>query len=64
MPDKNMILEIEPSFSWILPASYSYRDTLTDSQLELFSELSFNYQASKIYGIMFKKDAVAIDEVT
>jgi hypothetical protein len=52
----NIILEIEPSFSRILPASHSFRDTFTDSQLDVFSELSFNYQVAKIYGIRSKKE--------
>jgi hypothetical protein len=51
-----MILEIEPSFSWILPGSKSFKDTITDSQLDVFSGLSFNYQAIKIYGIRLKKE--------
>ncbi|TFG40929.1 MAG: hypothetical protein E4H43_05035, partial [Bacteroidia bacterium] len=55
--DNNMILEIEPPFSWILPESYCYKDTLTDSQLKMFSELSFNYQAEKIYGTTLKREA-------
>jgi hypothetical protein len=59
--NNNMILEIEPSFSWILPASYSFKDTLTDSQLDVFSKLSFNYQAAKIYGIRLKKEAGSND---
>jgi hypothetical protein len=54
--NKNMILEIEPSFSWIMPSTYSFSDTFSDSQLDVFSELSFNYQASRIYGIMLRKD--------
>jgi len=61
--NNNMILEVEPSFSWKLPASYTYRDTLNDSQLDIFSELSFNYQASKIYGISLKKEVVTNDDV-
>jgi hypothetical protein len=60
----NMILEIEPSFSWKLPSSYCYRDTLNDSQLDIFSELSFNYQASKIYGIRLEKEVVTNDDVS
>jgi hypothetical protein len=55
--NNNMVLEIEPSFSWKLPGSYSFKDTFTDSQLDMFSELSFNYQAIKIYGIKLKKEA-------
>jgi hypothetical protein len=56
--DNNMTLEIEPSFSWIVPESYSFNDTLTGDQLALFSELSFNYQAGKIYGTALKKEIV------
>jgi hypothetical protein len=55
--NNNMVLEIEPSFSWKLPGSYSFKDTFTDSQLDVFSELSFNYQAIKIYGVRLKKEA-------
>jgi hypothetical protein len=60
--NNNMVLEIEPSFSWILPASYSFNDTLTDSQLDVFSKLSFNYQAAKIYGTKLKKEAETNDD--
>jgi len=60
----NMILEIDPSFSWILPESYSYKDTLSDSGLEEFSGLSFNYQAAKIYGTRSKKEIVANNDST
>ncbi len=53
--NSNMILEIEPSFSWILPETNSYRDSFSDSQLDVFSDLSFNYQAAKIYGSIRKE---------
>jgi len=56
--DNNMTLEIEPSFSWIVPESSSFSDTLTGDQLALFSEMSFNYQAGKIYGTTLKKEIV------
>lgn len=59
--NNNMILEIEPSFSWELPAINILRYTLTDSQLDVFSPLSFNYQAGKIYGTRWKKPP-GIDE--
>ena len=59
--NNNMILEIEPSFSWKLPVSNCFKYTLTDSQLDVFSRLSFNYQAGKIYGTRSKK-APVIDE--
>jgi hypothetical protein len=55
--NNNMMLEIEPSFSWVLPSAYCFKDTLTDHELDLFSALSFNYQAEKIYGIISKKEA-------
>jgi hypothetical protein len=61
--NNNMSLEIESSFSWILPASYSFKDTLTDSQLDVFSGLSFNYQAGKIYGTRLKKEAEINDNI-
>jgi hypothetical protein len=59
--DNNMILEIEPSFSWILPESYTYKETFNDSLLDAFSGLSFNYQAAKIYGTRLKKEIVTND---
>jgi len=60
--NNNMILEIEPSFSWSLPSDVSYEDTLSASMLDLFSELSFNYQTAKIYGINPGKEAEINDE--
>ncbi len=56
--NNNMILEIEPSFSWILPVSRCFKGTFTDPQLDVFSRLSFNYQATKIYGTVMRKEAV------
>jgi hypothetical protein len=61
--NSNMILEIEPSFSWILPETNSYRDSFSDSQLDVFSVLSFNYQAAKIYGSL-RKEAVMHGDTT
>jgi hypothetical protein len=60
--NNNMILEIEPSFSWSLPSSESSEDTISASALDLFSELSFNYQTAKIYGIKPVKEAEINDE--
>ncbi|MBK7134384.1 MAG: hypothetical protein IPH69_16655 [Bacteroidales bacterium] len=60
--DNNMILEIEPSFSWSLPSSRSFNETLSGSDLDLFSELSFNYQTAKIYGINPYKEPEVKDE--
>jgi hypothetical protein len=56
--DNNMILEIEPSFSRRLPESQTIKETITDSIYDGFSGLSFNYQASKIYGTRSKKEKV------
>ena len=52
--NNNMILEIEPSFSRVLPASDGFVAVNTDSLANLFEEMSFNYQASRIYGISSK----------
>lgn len=60
--NNNMILEIEPSFSWSLPSSESIKDTLSASALDLFSELSFNYQTAKIYGINKRREKEINDE--
>ncbi|MBW6500306.1 MAG: hypothetical protein K0B05_02835 [Bacteroidales bacterium] len=57
--DNNMILELEPAFSGKLPESYSIRSVMTDSLVKLFSNLSFNYQASKIYGTTYRTGPVA-----
>ena len=54
--NNNMILEIEPSFSRILPVSQTIRETFTDSLSNEFSVLSFNYQAAKIYGTSLKRE--------
>jgi len=59
--DNNMILEIVPSFSWVLPESHSFKDTLTEFQLDVFSELSFNYQTARIYGTKSKIEALQKD---
>lgn len=59
--NNNMILEIEPSFPGLLPASNIIRETFSESRHDLFSGLSFNYQASRIYGISLKKEALADD---
>lgn len=56
--NNNMVLEIEPSFSWILPESNCFRGTFSDSQVAVFSELGFNYQAEKIYSTTVKKEIV------
>ena len=48
---KNISLEIVPSFSWQIPVSNYFPAVLPDSILGIFSQLSFNYQASRIYKI-------------
>ncbi len=58
---RNMILEIEPSFPGIYPDSKAVREIIPDSLLEIFSGLSFNYQASRIYGTKLKEDIEETD---
>lgn len=50
-PRNDMVLEIEPSFSRHLPSTEYIHDSFTPEESEIFSKLSFNYQASKIYEI-------------
>jgi hypothetical protein len=54
--NNNMILEIEPSFSRKLQVTQTIKEAFTDSLLDEFSVLSFNYQAGKIYGTNLKKE--------
>ncbi|HBZ22247.1 MAG TPA: hypothetical protein DEO60_14030 [Bacteroidales bacterium] len=60
--NNNMILEIEPSFSRRLPVSQVIKESISDSLTSEFSELSFNYQAGKIYGTGLKKERVEKEE--
>ncbi|MDP4222898.1 MAG: hypothetical protein Q8868_06240 [Bacteroidota bacterium] len=60
----NMVLEIESSFSRIMPESRVINETIPDSLLEVLSGLSFNYQAAKIYGTRMKKEIEEIDNST
>lgn len=46
----SMILEADPPFSGILPEPGCHRVEMDERQNSLFSQLSFNYQASRIYG--------------
>lgn len=50
----NIIMEIDSPFPPLLPLMDRVRDTLNEFQLNAFSELSFNFQAGKIYGIPVK----------
>jgi hypothetical protein len=50
-PRNDMVLEIEPSFSRLFPSIDCIHDNLSLGESEIFSRLSFNYQASKIYEI-------------
>ncbi|MBN2666977.1 MAG: hypothetical protein JXR67_10730 [Bacteroidales bacterium] len=52
----NVVLEIDPAFPDLLPQLNYMRDTLNDKERNVFSELSFNFQAGKIYGIPTYKD--------
>jgi hypothetical protein len=53
----NMILEIEPSFSRVIKESTVHKENITDHHLDFFSGLSFNYQATKIYGTRSKDES-------
>lgn len=52
----NVVLEIDPPFPQIQDQMVCTRDTLDEFQREIFNELSFNFQASGIYGIRLFKD--------
>ena len=54
--DNNMILGLEPSFPRTYQESFTYRSALPDTLAKLFSRLSFNYQAAKIYETDYRKD--------
>lgn len=54
-PRNDMVLEIESSFSSFLPAATCIKDNLTQTESEIFTKLSFNYQVSKIYEISSRK---------
>lgn len=57
VPAKNTRLEIESSFSWVMPETILLQDKLDKEEEEIFSGLSFNYQASRIYGTTNVKEA-------
>lgn len=59
--DNNMILGLEPSFPRILRESFTYGSAIPDTLAKLFSLLSFNYQAAKIYETDYRKDPPAGD---
>jgi len=51
IPDNKMRLEIESSFSLVMPESGHYKDTLRGKEPVVFESLSFNHQVNRIYGI-------------
>ncbi|MDX9725282.1 MAG: hypothetical protein RBT38_02765 [Bacteroidales bacterium] len=56
LTDGNMILDIDPAYPWgTLPSKYT-KENAREELSERFSEMSFNYQASKIYGTTHRKD--------
>ena len=55
-PDDNITIEIEPSFSWMLPGSVSYMDSVNKDFPHLFSNISASYQVNKIYGTILRKE--------
>jgi len=56
VPDNEMRLEIEPSFSLKLPGSVHFKDSLHGRETEIFENLSFNHQVNRIYGITARSE--------
>lgn len=52
----NMILEVKPSFLWDSPHTITFKDAVSEQQLAEFTGLSFNYQASRIYSTIYRKE--------
>ncbi|HOW08520.1 MAG TPA: hypothetical protein PLX08_01840 [Bacteroidales bacterium] len=61
VPDNEMKLEIEPSFSPKLPGSVHFKDSLRGKETEIFESLSFNHQVNRIYGITAKSEEKAAE---
>ncbi|MGQ9619851.1 MAG: hypothetical protein ACUVTX_02565 [Bacteroidales bacterium] len=53
---RNIVLEVESPFLWKVPGSVCFTDSIPDAQFKQVSELSFNYQAARIYVTKFKKE--------
>ena len=54
--DDNITINIESSFSWKLPLSTSYYETVNTPFPRTVTNLSINYQISKIYGSTHRKE--------
>jgi len=52
----SMILDIDPSFPYVTMPSEYKKVTTGDNLPDGFSEMSFNYQTSRIYGTTYRKD--------
>jgi hypothetical protein len=53
--DDNITINIESSFSWKFPLSVSYYESVTTPFPKAVTNLSINYQVSKIYGSSYIK---------
>jgi len=54
--DDNITINIESSFSWRFPLSVSYYESVSSLFPKAVTNLSINYQVSKIYGSSYKKE--------
>lgn len=52
----NSVLEMESPFSRRLPESFCFSDTLSAREYDMASQLSFNYQAARIYLTKYKTE--------
>jgi hypothetical protein len=55
--NNNISLEVEPSYSLMMPDFHYYSINTPEPILDIFSGLSFNYQVSKIYNSIYKKES-------
>ena len=56
IPDDNSTIQIESSFSRILPGSVSYIDSVNKEFPHLVSNLGASYQVNKIYGTILRRE--------
>jgi hypothetical protein len=57
LPDNNITINLESSFSRKLPLSTSYYEPVNTPLSKEIKNLSINYQIGKIYGTSYKKEA-------
>ncbi len=54
--ENNISVEIQSPYSWITPASYNYKDTLTTAMAAVFSDLGARYQVNRIFETSVKQE--------